>query len=155
MGYPGRESACNVGDVGRSPWEWNGYPLQYSCLGNFMNRGAWWTTAHEVTKSWTWLSDWACTQAKYFLTNIFISYCIINSELMIFVHTEILPLFFLPGDRLNNDSQTYECPNLWNGWILFDRWSFADMMTLRILIREDYSRLSQCTIIVTRVYKGK
>ena len=34
----------------------NGNPLQYSCQDNPMDRGAWWTTAHGVTKSWTWLS---------------------------------------------------------------------------------------------------
>ena len=36
-------------------------PLQYSCLGNPMDRGNWWARVHEVTKSGTWLSDWTCT----------------------------------------------------------------------------------------------
>ena len=46
----------NVGDVGsipgsgRSPEEGNGNPLQYSCLGNSMDRGAWWATVLGVTK---------------------------------------------------------------------------------------------------------
>ena len=31
----------------------NGYPPQYTCLENSMDRGAWWATAHEITKSWT------------------------------------------------------------------------------------------------------
>ena len=66
-GFPGysdgEESVCNVGDLGsipgsgRYPGEGNGYPLQYSCLGNPMDRGAWWATVHGVTKSWTQLSD--------------------------------------------------------------------------------------------------
>ena len=57
----GKESACNVGALGsipgsgRSPVEENGYPLQYSCLENPMDRRAWWTTVHGVTKSLTWL----------------------------------------------------------------------------------------------------
>ena len=34
----------------------NGNPFQYSCLQNPMDRGSWWHTAHEATKSWTWLS---------------------------------------------------------------------------------------------------
>ena len=34
--------------VQRSPGEWNGYPLQYSCLKNFMDRGAWRATVHGV-----------------------------------------------------------------------------------------------------------
>ena len=42
--------------LGRSPGEGNGNPLQYSCLGNPMDRGAWWATVHGVTKSWTRLS---------------------------------------------------------------------------------------------------
>ena len=58
-GSAGKESAYNVGDLGlipglgRSPGEENGNPLQYSCLGNPMDRGGWWTTVHGVTKSWT------------------------------------------------------------------------------------------------------
>ena len=36
--------------LGRSPGEWNGNPLQYSSLGNFMDRGAWGATVHEVSK---------------------------------------------------------------------------------------------------------
>ena len=41
----------------RSPGEGNGNSLQYSCLENSMDRGAWWATVHEVTKSQTWLRD--------------------------------------------------------------------------------------------------
>ena len=41
--------------------ESNGNPLQYSCLGNTMDRGAWWTTVHGVAKSWTWLSGFTFT----------------------------------------------------------------------------------------------
>ena len=58
--FPGgsdcKESACNVGDPGsipgsgRSPGEKNGYPLQYSCLENSMNRGAWQATVHRDHK---------------------------------------------------------------------------------------------------------
>ena len=53
--------ACSVGDLGsipgsgRSPGEGNGYPLQYSCLENPMDRGAWWATVHGVAKSRTQL----------------------------------------------------------------------------------------------------
>ena len=59
-GFPGspddKESACNVADLGsipglgRYPGEGNSYPLQYSCLENFMDRGAWQVTVHGVTK---------------------------------------------------------------------------------------------------------
>ena len=60
LGFPGgsdgKESACNVEDLGsvpglrRSPGVGNGNPLQYSCLGNPMDRGAWLTTVHGVTQ---------------------------------------------------------------------------------------------------------
>jgi len=48
------------GSVG-SLEENNGYPLQYSCLGNPMDRGAWRATVHGVAKSWTQLSTHTCT----------------------------------------------------------------------------------------------
>ena len=41
-----------IPESGRSPGEGNGNPLQYSCLGNPVDRGAWQATVHEVTKSW-------------------------------------------------------------------------------------------------------
>ena len=59
----GKESTYNAGDLdlipglGGSPGEGNGYPLQYSCLENTMDRGAWQATAHGVTQSWTRLSN--------------------------------------------------------------------------------------------------
>ena len=39
------------------PLHWSGISLQYSCLENFTNRGAWWATVQGVSKSWPWLSD--------------------------------------------------------------------------------------------------
>ena len=67
LGFPGgsdgKESACSVGDPGsipgsgRSPGEGNGNPLQYSCLENPVDGGAWSATAHGVAKIWTRLSD--------------------------------------------------------------------------------------------------
>ena len=59
-GFPGvlvvKNLPANVGDVslipgsGKSPGGGNGNPLQYSCLGNHMDRGAWWATVHGVAK---------------------------------------------------------------------------------------------------------
>ena len=62
--FPGdsKDSVCNAGGpgsipgLGICPREQNGYPLQYSCLENSMDRGAWQDTVHGVTKSWTQLS---------------------------------------------------------------------------------------------------
>ena len=55
----GKEFACNAGDLGliaelgRSPGEGNGNPLQYVCLENSMDRGAWQAAVHGVIKSQT------------------------------------------------------------------------------------------------------
>ena len=55
----GKVSACIEGDLdsipgsGRSPGEGSGNPLQYSCLENPMDGGAWWATVNRVAKSWT------------------------------------------------------------------------------------------------------
>ena len=51
---------ANAGDIpewGRFPGEGHGNPLQYSCLENPMDRGAWRATVHRVAKSWTRLRD--------------------------------------------------------------------------------------------------
>ena len=60
LGFPndsdGKECACNAGDLcsisgwGRFPGEGNGYPLQYSCVENPMDRGAWQATVHGVKR---------------------------------------------------------------------------------------------------------
>ena len=62
-GSDGKESSCNAGDMGsipelgKSPGERNGSLLQYSCLENPTDRGAWWAAVHGVTKSRTQLND--------------------------------------------------------------------------------------------------
>ena len=61
---------ANAGDaglvpgLGRSPGEGNGNPLQYSCLENPMERGAWWATVYGVAKSQTRLSKHTTTKGK-------------------------------------------------------------------------------------------
>ena len=74
-GFPGssvnKESAFNAGDPGSIPgWgtssgEENGNPLQYSCLENSMDRGAWQATAHRVTQTWTQLKRFNTQDADY------------------------------------------------------------------------------------------
>ena len=74
-GSVGKESACNAGvclqqsgdqgtgdqdlipHSGRAHGGGSGSPLQYSCLENPMDRGAWWATVHGVAKSWTQFSS--------------------------------------------------------------------------------------------------
>ena len=72
LGFPGgsdgKESACNTGDSGSTPWsgrspgEGNGYPIQCSCQENPMDRGAWWATfaslgSQNVKHNWTTITD--------------------------------------------------------------------------------------------------
>ena len=78
-----KNPSANAGDVrdtgsipelGRSPGEGNGNPLQYSCLENPMKREARWATAHRVTKSRTrlkQLSTYTCTHNSTYLTELF------------------------------------------------------------------------------------
>ena len=80
-------SACNAGDLGsipgpeRSPGEGNGNPLQYSCLENPIDRGAWRATVHGVPKSWTRLSDFihTCLFYSHFVTLQFFNYSFLLS----------------------------------------------------------------------------
>ena len=66
----GKESTYNAGDLGlipgsgRSPGEGNGNPLQYSCLENPTDRGAWRATVHGVRKGQTWLKQQARTRPR-------------------------------------------------------------------------------------------
>ena len=67
-------SAYKAGDLGSIPWsgrspgEGNGNPLQYSCLGNPMDRGAWWATVHGVAKR----QDLAIKQQQLFRIYIYL-----------------------------------------------------------------------------------
>ena len=72
-GSVGKESMCNAGDtrdvgwiprLGRSRGVGNGNPCWYSCLENFMDRGAWRATVHGATKSQTRLSGWTHTHQE-------------------------------------------------------------------------------------------
>ena len=75
VGFPhssvGKESDCNAGDPGsipgfrRYPGEGNGNPLQYSCLENPMDRGAWQVTVHGTANSQGQLGDYATTEVSF------------------------------------------------------------------------------------------
>ena len=95
-----KASACPGGDLssipglGRSPGEGNGNPLQYSCLENPMDGGAWWVTVHGVAKSRRWLSDFTFKQ-----------YCLNNMRsllwTLVYIHI-VLILKFHKSGRVKN-----------------------------------------------------
>ena len=96
----GKESTCNAGDTGDvgslpglegSPGGGNGNPLQYSCLENPMDRGAWRATVHGVAKSWTWL----IMHASYLFWTFFFGLKVI------LILTDILSFFCLVFAWLN------------------------------------------------------
>ena len=101
-GFPGgsvvKNPPANAGDAGlipgsgRSPGEGNGNPLQYSCLRNPMNRGAWWATIHGVAKSQTGLYQ-LNDNNKLPLTN----YCVSRSQ-----------------EEISQNSQTFPSRKHWN-----------------------------------------
>ena len=75
-GSEGKASACNAGDLGsipksgRSPGEGNGYSLQYSCLENSMDRGAWRAAVPRVAQSGTRLKRLGSSSGSKYLVRI-------------------------------------------------------------------------------------
>ena len=65
-GSDGKESACSAGDLDLIPGRTKCYPLQYSRLENFTEKGTWWATVHGVAKSPIGWTDWACTHTYIF-----------------------------------------------------------------------------------------
>ena len=82
-GFPGgpdsKESACNAGDPGLIPRLarccGDGYPVQYSCLENSIDRGAWLPTVHGVSKNWTMTEQLKrCSSGHLVCGSIFLSF---------------------------------------------------------------------------------
>ena len=91
-GSDGNESACNARDLGsipglgRSPGGGQGNPLQYSCLENPLDRGAWRATVHRVTQSWT-RSDLAHTHSSWIaFGSVFVSLQTIGAYWLLQIH---------------------------------------------------------------------
>ena len=101
LGFPGgsevKASACNAGDLGsipelgRSPGEGNSNPLQYSCLENPMDGGAWWATVQRVAKSRTRLSDFTFT----FMLTLHFHYLLFSEYLIFTLLTSMLQYFII------------------------------------------------------------
>ena len=78
-GSDGKDSACSAGDPslipgsGQFPAEGNGSPLQFSCLENPLDKGAWQATVHRVVKELNMLRNLVTT--SYSLLRLFLLYC--------------------------------------------------------------------------------
>ena len=108
----GKGSGYNTGDrrdtgsipgLGRFPGEGNGNWLQYSWLGNTLDRGAWQITVHGVTKSWTWLST--CSPIHH---TCLVSVCALSQAFMGFIYSQNFrsvaadPCLWEPFSRLSH-----------------------------------------------------
>ena len=82
----------SISGLGRSPGGGHGNPLQYSCLENPMDRGAWWATAHGVAKS----------QTRLMVTE-HITHLIINSTIYIYIYIYMSHIY----DIINVDTWIY------------------------------------------------
>ena len=82
--------------VRKTPWGRKGHPLQYSCLENPMDRGAWWAPVHRVTKRQTRLSDEAPAQLYM---------CVLGKELT----SSSFSLWFLPWKNDDSEMLQYSC----------------------------------------------
>ena len=95
VGSDGKESACSAGDLcwipglGRSPGKGSGNPLQYSCLENSLNRGAWWVIVYRVTRSNT--TEWL-TLILEFSSGLFILF---HWSVNVFYASTVLVFFVL------------------------------------------------------------
>ena len=105
-------SVCNVGDLGsipglgRSPGEGNGNPLQYACLENPMDGGAWRDTVHGVTKSRTRLSTFTFTYTR--LVIAFLP----RSKRLLISWLQLPPTVILEPKKLKSVTVSIVCPSV-------------------------------------------
>ena len=109
-GWDGKESVCNVGDLGlipgseRSLGEGNGNPSQYSCLENSMDRGTWWAIVHGITESD--MTEWPLS-LSYAVHYIPVTYLLYNWR---FISLNPLYLFHPPTTPLPSGNQCSPLP---------------------------------------------
>ena len=115
----GKEPTYNVGDIrdtgsipglGRSPGGGHGNPLQYSCLGNPMDRGAWQSTVHGIAKSQAWLSHKTTTAKSNSVISFSLGYWKDNSvfSLAMLINVYVfknnnLEMFLLASQLINGN----------------------------------------------------
>jgi len=131
-----QEMASSNPGSGRSSGERNGNPLQYSCLKNPVNRGAWWATVHRVAKSQIWLK-WLNTAAQHITVLLSVSpfmsvnICIIHWGAMLGAHFYNYYIFFL-----DSSLNYYIVPSFVTQkfWICFCRSPFSCLLFSSLVI---------------------
>ena len=142
MGFPGgvsgKEPSCQcIRDEGsipglRSSPEGRGNPLQYSCLENLLDRGAWRATVHNVTKSWAWLKQQHTCHVQYITLLCYILYIVQYITLILFIKLWILYSTYglgynelIRASKSNNVVKTFDalCKFVFIGYLLND-WTF-------------------------------
>ena len=78
-----------IPETRRPPGEGNGNPLQYSCLGNPMDRGAWWAMVHRVAIDTTEVTQHTCTPIPYFSATRGVANTPVPAHRLLPVHDEI------------------------------------------------------------------
>ena len=101
----------SVPESGKAPGEGHGDPLQYSCLVNPMDRGAWWATVHRVAKSWTWLKWLSTANSTLSYPLVRTNSSVIHSCALWMTKTCLLKLFTTDWD-LNPCAETQTQPKL-------------------------------------------
>ena len=150
----GKESACSAGDtgdvglipgLGRSSKVGNGIPLQYCCLENPMDRGAWRAIVHGVTKSWTWHHLSLCM-----LSNIWLCDPVDCSPAGSFVHRFILARLLegvaissSMGSSRPRDQTWVSCSSFIGRWIVY-QWATWIEYILMYLLVASISCLENC-----------
>ena len=116
----GKESICQCTRrrfnpwVGKIPWRNHGNPLQYSCLGNPMERRACHSTVHMFTKGWTWLCDWIHMHAWKHLI-LWSKQATLNSKPYKTLRTKTKPSIHLWGWNLYAKTQAVPASGLSDG----------------------------------------
>ena len=118
--------AGSIPGSGRYPGKGNNNPLQYSCLENPMDRGAWWSTVDAVRQSWTWLSNLVHTWILYLYSH-FGNFQWIRTAFCFMVTGCVGPQF---PNQVSNPCALY-----WNLWVLTPGLS-QDVLDLSFPIRD-------------------
>ena len=127
--------AGSIPGLGRSPGEGTGNPLQYSCLENFTDRGAWWATIPGVAKSQTWLNEPTCPVPYLRFSPAVLQLAVIHTS----VH--------IHPSRSPNSS----CPshNSITGEFLSQRMIWSISILLKITVAGDRNRQGSCARLTT------